>query len=182
MLTAHRTKRLPRVMRGDFGTGPNTFSNSARNARNSSRSSTGRVDRSSSRRRNRLPTMGGRAFARGSASARFTNPLFELCLAIEEPIIVAQQIQIQLGATRGVVVRGVAQARRVGTVLVLDIDGSVSPTYGTQKGTVYSGHFACPCYRPLFVFNQDGDLKRSASAACRSARGRKPQRHRLSTR
>src|SRR6266446_2905306 len=55
-----------------------------------------------------------------------------------------------------------AQARRARTALVLDIDSSVSPTYGAQEGTAYNGHFACTCYHPLFVFNQDGDLERCA--------------------
>src|SRR5438876_2486478 len=54
------------------------------------------------------------------------------------------------------------QARRAATALVLDIDSSVSPTYGAQEGTAYNGHFACTCYHPLFVFNQDGDLERCA--------------------
>ena len=55
-----------------------------------------------------------------------------------------------------------AQARRARTALVLDIDSSVSPTYGAQEGTAYNGHFECTCYHPLFVFNQDGDLERCA--------------------
>ena len=46
--------------------------------------------------------------------------------------------------------------------IVLDMDSSVSPTYGDQEGTAYNGHFACTCYHPLFVFNQFGDLERSA--------------------
>src|SRR5439155_340847 len=54
------------------------------------------------------------------------------------------------------------QTRRRGTALVLDIDSSVSPTYGTQEGTAHNGHFVCTCYHPLFVFNQDGDLERCA--------------------
>src|SRR5262245_24772452 len=54
------------------------------------------------------------------------------------------------------------QARRARTALVLDIDSSVSPTYGAQEG---NGHFACTCYHPLFVFNQDGDLERCALRA-----------------
>jgi Transposase DDE domain group 1 len=45
---------------------------------------------------------------------------------------------------------------------VLDIDSSVSPTHGDQEGSAYNGHFACTCYHPLFVFNQFGDLERSA--------------------
>ena len=32
----------------------------------------------------------------------------------------------------------------------------------SKKGTAYNGHFGCPCYHPLFVFNQFGDLERCA--------------------
>src|SRR5262249_7948694 len=46
------------------------------------------------------------------------------------------------------------------TSLVLDMDSSVSETYGRQQGTAYDGHFGCTCYHPLFVFNQFGDLER----------------------
>jgi hypothetical protein len=28
--------------------------------------------------------------------------------------------------------------------------------------SVWNGHYACACYHPLFVFNQFGDLERSA--------------------
>ena len=48
------------------------------------------------------------------------------------------------------------------TVVVLDMDSSVSPTYGDQEGTAYNGHFGCTCYHPLFVFNQFGDLERTS--------------------
>src|SRR5436309_1854311 len=60
------------------------------------------------------------------------------------------------------VVGGRALHLRAPTALMLDIDSSVSPTYGAQEGTAYNGHFACTCYHPLFVFNQDGDLERCA--------------------
>jgi hypothetical protein len=53
-------------------------------------------------------------------------------------------------------------SRRPPNGIVLDMDSSVSPTYGEQEGTAYNGHFACTCYHPLFVFNQYGDLERSA--------------------
>ena len=46
------------------------------------------------------------------------------------------------------------------TRLVLDMDSSVSETYGQQQGAAYNGHFGCTCYHPLFVFNQFGDLER----------------------
>ena len=43
--------------------------------------------------------------------------------------------------------------------LILDLDSSVSETYGRQQGTAYNGHFPCFCYHPLFLFNQHGDLE-----------------------
>jgi hypothetical protein len=43
--------------------------------------------------------------------------------------------------------------------LILDMDSSVSETYGEQEGTAYNGHFECTCYHPLFLFNQLGDLE-----------------------
>ena len=53
-------------------------------------------------------------------------------------------------------------ARRPVKVIVLDMDSSVSPTYGAQEGSAYNGHFGSTCYHPLFVFNQFGDLERCA--------------------
>jgi hypothetical protein len=52
------------------------------------------------------------------------------------------------------------QAHRPSKSIVLDMDSSVSPTYGGQEDAAYNGHFACTCYHPLFVFNQFGDLER----------------------
>lgn len=43
--------------------------------------------------------------------------------------------------------------------LILDMDSSVSETYGKQEGTAYNGHFECTWYHPLFLFNQFGDLE-----------------------
>jgi len=45
--------------------------------------------------------------------------------------------------------------------IVLDMDSSVSETYGQQEGTAYNGHFGCTSYHPLFCFNQFGDLEGS---------------------
>jgi hypothetical protein len=45
--------------------------------------------------------------------------------------------------------------------VVLDMDSSVSETYGEQQGTAYNGHFGCTCYHPLFCFNQFGDVEHS---------------------
>src|ERR687884_2228708 len=53
-------------------------------------------------------------------------------------------------------------ARRPVKIIMLDMDSSVSPTYGEQEGSAYNGHFGCTCYHPLFVFNQFGDLERCA--------------------
>jgi hypothetical protein len=52
------------------------------------------------------------------------------------------------------------QRHRKLTRIVLDMDSSVSETYGQQQGSAYNGHFGCTCYPPLFVFNQFGDLER----------------------
>jgi hypothetical protein len=51
--------------------------------------------------------------------------------------------------------------RRRPREVVLDMDSSVSETYGEQEGTVYNGYFGCTCYHPLFCFNQFGDVERS---------------------
>src|ERR1700693_3487102 len=53
-----------------------------------------------------------------------------------------------------------ANLHRKLTKLILDMDSSVSETYGHQEGSAYNGHFACTCYHPLFLFNQFGDLER----------------------
>jgi hypothetical protein len=52
--------------------------------------------------------------------------------------------------------------RKKPKMIVLDMDSSESPTYGNQEGSAYNGHFGCCCYRPLFCFNQFGDLERCA--------------------
>ena len=54
-----------------------------------------------------------------------------------------------------------AHRHRKLTRIVLDMDSSVSETYGRQEGAAYNGHFGCTCYHPLFVFNQFGDLERA---------------------
>src|SRR5450432_4080642 len=54
-----------------------------------------------------------------------------------------------------------AHRHRKLTKLILDLDSSVSPTYGRQQGSAYNGYFECTCYHPLFLFNQFGDLERA---------------------
>jgi len=51
--------------------------------------------------------------------------------------------------------------RRATKKQILDMDSSVSETYGQQEGSAYNGHFGCTCYHPLFIFNQDGDVERA---------------------
>ena len=53
-----------------------------------------------------------------------------------------------------------AHRHRTFTKLILDMDSSVSETYGRQQGSAYNGHFECTCYHPLFLFNQFGDVER----------------------
>jgi hypothetical protein len=53
-----------------------------------------------------------------------------------------------------------ARHHRKLTRLVLDMDSSVSKTYGRPEGSAYNGHFGGTCYHPLFLFNQFGDLER----------------------
>src|SRR5262249_18272452 len=53
-----------------------------------------------------------------------------------------------------------AHQHRQLTKLILDLDSSVSETYGHQQGSAYNGYFECICYHPLFLFNQFGDLER----------------------
>ena len=45
--------------------------------------------------------------------------------------------------------------------IILDIDSSVSETYGQQEGSAYNGYFGCECYHPIFCFNQFGDVERA---------------------
>ncbi|MCY2928862.1 MAG: IS1380 family transposase [Planctomycetota bacterium] len=53
-----------------------------------------------------------------------------------------------------------ARRRKPIREIILDLDSSVSETYGEQEGSAYNGHFGCTCYHPLFCFNQFGDLER----------------------
>jgi hypothetical protein len=45
--------------------------------------------------------------------------------------------------------------------IILDLDSSVSETYGEQEGSAYNGYFGCECYHPIFCFNQFGDVERA---------------------
>ena len=41
-----------------------------------------------------------------------------------------------------------AHRHRLLAKLILDMDSSVSETYGQQQGSSYNGHFGCTCYHP----------------------------------
>src|SRR5215204_339474 len=60
-------------------------------------------------------------------------------------------------------------ARRPVKGIVLDIDSSVSPTFGEQEGTAQNGHFRCTCYNPLFVIKDPRRLRRGISDESRLA-------------
>jgi len=45
--------------------------------------------------------------------------------------------------------------------IILDMDSSVSTTYGRQEGSACNCYFECTCYHPLFCFNQHGDMERT---------------------
>jgi hypothetical protein len=98
--------------------------------------------------------VGGRAVMRKAASASQMGRF--------ETEVLAQEANLSALADLSGRWIDTVHARRPVTVIVLDMDSSVSPTYGEQEGTAYNGHFGCTCYHPLFVFNQFGDLERCA--------------------
>ena len=63
-----------------------------------------------------------------------------------------------LMALPGQWVDGVGQTKPL-KMLILDLDSSVSETYGQQEGAAYNGYFRCECYHPIFCFNQDSDVE-----------------------
>ena len=97
--------------------------------------------------------VGGRAVERGGAStsqmARF-----------ETGVLTQPENLAALMALPGQWIDRVRQVKPI-KKLILDLDSSVSETYGRQEGSAYNGHFGCECYHPLFCFNQDGDVERA---------------------
>jgi hypothetical protein len=98
--------------------------------------------------------VGGKAVSGRAASASQMGRFETEWLASDENLVALADLS-------GRWIDGV-HSRRPPRGIVLDMDSSVSPTYGDQEGTAYNGHFACTCYHPLFVFNQFGDLERCA--------------------
>lgn len=96
--------------------------------------------------------VGGRAVANQAASTSQMGRFETTFLASDENLVALADLSGQwIDRVHG---------RRPPKGIVLDMDSSVSPTFGDQEGTAYNGHFACTCYHPLFVFNQYGDLER----------------------
>ena len=99
--------------------------------------------------------VGGRAVAKGAASTSQMG-------RFETEFLAADENLAALADLGGQWIDRVHERHRP-KMVVLDMDSSVSPTYGDQEATAYNGHFGCTCYHPLFVFNQFGDLERCAS-------------------
>jgi len=100
------------------------------------------------------PTMrhvvGGRARERTAASTSLMG-------GFETEILTQPQNLELLGNVPGIWVDRVHRRKQI-KQLILDMDSSVSPTYGNQEGSAYNGYFECTCYHPLFCFNQFGDI------------------------
>jgi len=97
--------------------------------------------------------VGGRARAKQAASTSQMG-------RFETEVLTQRKDLAALTDLSGRWIDAVHQARGVREI-VLDLDSSVSETYGQQEGTAYNGHFGCTCYHPLFCFNQFGDLERA---------------------
>jgi len=95
--------------------------------------------------------VGGRAIERGAASTSQMG-------RFETEVLTQPRNLVALMALPGQWVDRVCQAKPI-KKLILDLDSSVSETYGRQEGSAYNGHFGCECYHPLFCFNQDGDVE-----------------------
>ena len=96
--------------------------------------------------------IGGRARDRQAASTSQMG-------RFETEILTTRKNLKSLMDLPGMWIDRVAQQRSLDK-LILDLDSSVSETYGRQEGSAYNGHFVCNCYHPLFCFNHLGDLER----------------------
>jgi len=97
--------------------------------------------------------VGGRAAERTAASTSLMG-------RFETEILTQPQNLELLMNLPGMWVDRVKERKALKTI-ILDMDSSVSPTYGNQEGSAYNGYFECTCYHPLFCFNQFGDIERT---------------------
>ena len=87
-----------------------------------------------------LWVVGGKVVERGGASTSQMGRFETELLTIDDNLAA-------LTALPGVWIDRVHARNRL-KIIVLDMDSSVSPTYGEQEGTAYNGHFGCTCYHP----------------------------------
>ena len=97
--------------------------------------------------------VGDRAKERTAALTSQMAPFETEILALDENLQVLRNLP-------GIWV-GRVQHRKSIDRIVLDLDSSVSETYGNQEGSACNGHFGCECCHPLFCFNQFGDVERA---------------------
>ena len=95
--------------------------------------------------------VGGRAIERTASSTSQVG-------RFETEVLTTKENQAALAHLSGKWIDRIRKARKLARI-VLDMDSSVSETYGRQEGSAYNGHFGCTCYHPLFCFNQFGDLE-----------------------
>ena len=95
--------------------------------------------------------VGGRAVERHAASTSEMS-------RFETDVLTQPENLAALMALPGQWVNSVGQTKPL-KMLILDLDSSVSETYGQQEGAAYNGYFRCECYHPIFCFNQDSDVE-----------------------
>src|SRR5271154_1934427 len=95
--------------------------------------------------------VGGRACERNAASTSQMS-------RFETEVLTQGENLAALAKLPGMWIERLRQHRAM-RELILDMDSSVSETYGEQEGSAFNGHFACTCYHPLFCFNQFGDVE-----------------------
>lgn len=98
--------------------------------------------------------VGGRAVTHGAASASAMG-------RFETEMLTRPENRAVLADLPGRLIDA-AHDRRPPKSITLDMDSSESPVHGEQGGAAWNGHFQSKCLHPLFVFNQFGDLERSA--------------------
>ena len=96
----------------------------------------------------------------GERAKEHTAASTSLMGRFETEILTQQQNLELLMGIPGIWVDRVHNCRRIKEI-ILDMDSSVSPTYGNQEGSAYNGYFGCTCYHPIFCFNQFGDIERA---------------------
>ena len=96
--------------------------------------------------------VGGRAVERGGASTSQMG-------RFETELLATNDNLAALADLLGIWIDQVNE-RKPPKIIVLDMDSSVSPTYGDQEGTAYNGHFGCTCYHPVVARYRNKTLRR----------------------